>query len=35
VTRLLGEFKKKQFLQVNGSMLIIKDKAGLETVLSS
>ena len=35
VTRLLGEFKKKQFLQVKGSMLIIKDKAGLETVLSS
>lgn len=35
VTRLFGEFKKKQFLQVKGSTLIIKDKAGLESVLSS
>lgn len=35
VTRLFGEFKKKQFLQVKGSTLIIKDKAGLEGVLRS
>ena len=35
VTRLFGEFKKKQFLQVKGSTLIIKDKTGLESVLSS
>jgi len=35
VTRLFGEFKKKQFLQVKGSTLIIKNKAGLESVLSS
>ena len=35
VTRLFSEFKKKQFLQVKGSTLIIKNKAGLESVLSS
>lgn len=35
VTRLFGEFKRKQFLQVKGSTLIIKDKAGLESVLAS
>jgi len=35
VTRLFGEFKKRQLLQVKGSTLIIKDKAGLESVLSS
>ena len=35
VTRLFGEFKKRQFLQVKGSTLIIKDKTGLESVLSS
>lgn len=35
VTRLFGEFKKKQFLQVKGSTLIIKNKTGLESVLSS
>jgi len=35
VTRLFGEFKKKQFLQVKGSTLIIKDKAGLASVVSS
>jgi CRP/FNR family transcriptional regulator, cyclic AMP receptor protein len=35
VTRLFSEFKKKQFLQVKGSTLIIKDKTGLESVLSS
>lgn len=35
VTRLFSDFKKKQFLQVKGSTLIIKDKAGLEQLLSS
>jgi len=35
VTRLFGEFKKKQLLQVKGSTLIIKNKAGLESVLNS
>ena len=35
VTRLFGEFKKKQFLQIKGSTLIIKNKAGLESVLGS
>jgi hypothetical protein len=35
VTRLFGEFKKRQLLQVKGSTLIIKNKAGLENVLNS
>jgi CRP/FNR family transcriptional regulator, cyclic AMP receptor protein len=35
VTRLFAEFKKKQLLQVKGSTVIIKNKAGLESVLSS
>ena len=35
VTRLFGEFKRKQFLQVKGSTLIIKDKAALESVIGS
>lgn len=35
VTRLFGEFKKKQLLQVRGSTLIIRDKAALESVLTS
>jgi CRP/FNR family transcriptional regulator len=35
VTRLFGDFKKKQLLQVKGSTLIIKDKAGLESLLAS
>jgi CRP-like cAMP-binding protein len=35
VTRLFGDFRKRQFLQVKGSTLIIKDKAGLESLLSS
>jgi CRP-like cAMP-binding protein len=34
VTILFGEFKKKQFLQVKGSTLIIKNKPGLESVLN-
>jgi CRP/FNR family transcriptional regulator len=32
VTRLFSDFKKKQFLQVNGSTVIIKNKAGLENL---
>jgi CRP/FNR family transcriptional regulator len=35
VTRLFGDFKKKQLLQVKGSTLIITDKAGLESLLAS
>src|SRR6516165_9241779 len=35
VTRVFGDFKRKQLLQVKGSTLIIKNKAGLERVLSS
>jgi CRP/FNR family transcriptional regulator len=35
VTRLFGDFKKKQLLQVKGSTIIIKDKAGLERLLAS
>ena len=32
VTRLFGDFKKRQLLQVKGSTLIIKNKAGLESI---
>src|SRR6201981_1060442 len=35
VTRLFSEFKKKQFLQVKGSTLIIKDKPALETLVGA
>jgi CRP/FNR family transcriptional regulator, cyclic AMP receptor protein len=35
VTRLFADFKKKQLLQVKGSTLIITNKVGLESVLSS
>ncbi len=35
VTRLFSDFKKKQLLQIKGSTLIIKNKTGLESVLSS
>jgi CRP/FNR family transcriptional regulator len=34
VTRLFGEFKKKQLLQVRGSTLVIKNKAGFESLLA-
>lgn len=34
VTRLFTDFKKKQLLQVKGSTLIIKNKAGLESLVS-
>lgn len=32
VTRLFGDFKKKQILQIKGSTLIVRNKAGLESV---
>jgi len=35
VTRLFADFKRKQFLQVKGSTLVIKNKTGLESVVSS
>jgi CRP/FNR family transcriptional regulator len=35
VTRLFSDFKKKQFLQVKGSTLIIKDRAGLQSLVGS
>jgi CRP/FNR family transcriptional regulator, cyclic AMP receptor protein len=35
VTRLFGDFKRKQLLQVKGSTLIIKNRAGLESLLAS
>jgi CRP/FNR family transcriptional regulator, cyclic AMP receptor protein len=35
VTRLFGKFKREQLLQVKGSTVIIKNKAGLESVLNS
>src|ERR1700675_4370548 len=33
VTRLFSDFKKKHFLQVKGSTVIIKNKAGLENLI--
>jgi len=35
VTRLFADFKRKELLQVKGSTLIITNKAGLESVVSS
>ena len=35
VTRLFADFKKKKLLQVKGSTITIKNKAGLESVLNS
>lgn len=35
VSRLFGDFKRKDYLQVKGSVLIVKDKAGLEHLLGS
>jgi len=35
VTRLLSEFKKKDLVQVKGPMLIIRNKAGLESLAGS
>lgn len=35
VTRLFSSFKKKQLIEVNGSTLIIKDKAGLEALVGA
>jgi CRP/FNR family transcriptional regulator len=34
VTRLLADFRKRQILQVNGSTLLIKNKQGLEAIVS-
>jgi hypothetical protein len=33
VTRLFADFKKKQLLQMKGSTLTIKDRAGLEKLV--
>ena len=35
VTRLFADFKKKELLQVKGSTLILKNKAGLESILGA
>ena len=35
VTRLFADFKKKQLLQVKGSALIIKNKAGLQQLVEA
>jgi len=35
VTQLFADLKKKQLLQVKGSTLIVKSKAGLESVVGS
>ena len=35
VTRLFADFRKKQLLQAKGSTLIIMNKAGLQSILSS
>lgn len=35
VTRLFADFKKKDLVQVKGSTLIIKNKAGLESILTA
>ena len=35
VTRLLGDFKNKQIIQIKGSTLIIRDKAALAAMVSS
>jgi CRP/FNR family cyclic AMP-dependent transcriptional regulator len=35
VTRLFSDFKRRQLLQIKGSTLIIKNRAGLESLMSS
>ena len=35
VTRLFADFKKKQFMQIRGSTLIVNNRAALESLLSS
>jgi CRP-like cAMP-binding protein len=35
VTRLFTDFKKKQFLQIQGSTLIIRNKSALENLIDS
>jgi CRP/FNR family cyclic AMP-dependent transcriptional regulator len=34
VTRLFGDFKKRQFLEVKGSTIVIRDKSALEKLLA-
>lgn len=34
VTRLFADFKKKHLLEINGSTLVIRNKAGLEKILT-
>jgi CRP/FNR family transcriptional regulator len=34
VTRLLADFRRKQLLQVTGSTLLIKNKQGLESIVT-
>lgn len=35
VTRLFSDFKKKQFLQVKGSTVVIKNRAALEELVGA
>ena len=35
VTRLFTDFKKKQLLQIKGSTLVVRDRAGLEKILEN
>jgi CRP/FNR family transcriptional regulator len=35
VTRLFSDFKKKELLQIRGSTLVIRDRAGLEKILEN
>jgi len=35
VTPLFTDFKKKQLLQIKGSTLVIRDRAGLEKILEN
>jgi len=35
VTRLFADFKKKEILQIKGSTLIVRNKAGLESMAGS
>ncbi len=35
VTRLFASFKKKKLIEVNGSTLVVKDKAGLEALVEA
>jgi len=35
VSRLFSDFKKKQLVQIKGSMLVIRNKPGLEKLVHS